>query len=91
MSSIKVFTKKNCPQCPSAKSLGEDLAQNGCHVDFYDVDSTDGMAEASFFTVKSTPSLILVDKKRMRNQRLARQRAPKNPKSLRTLQNIKSF
>ncbi|MDO9556933.1 MAG: thioredoxin family protein [Coriobacteriia bacterium] len=54
---VKLFVKEDCPRCPAAKRAVEGL-QN---VSVYDVDSIDGLAEASFHGVLSTPSILVLD------------------------------
>ena len=56
---IKLFTKTNCPKCPPAKALCEDLKEQ-CVIESYSIDERDGLAEASFYSVMSTPSIIIV-------------------------------
>jgi thioredoxin-related protein len=60
---LKVFTQPNCPKCPAAKALASKLLVNSCQlkVEEYDVSTVDGLAEASFYTVMATPSLLLCD------------------------------
>ncbi|MEM7821491.1 MAG: thioredoxin family protein [Candidatus Aenigmatarchaeota archaeon] len=58
---VKIFWQPNCPYCPKAKKLGEDLKKDGINVEFYNVKEVDGLAEASFFNVLSTPSVIIVN------------------------------
>lgn len=60
---LKVFTQPGCPKCPTAKKLGRELkAQNPkLETEYFDVSTVDGLAEASFYSVLSTPSLILCD------------------------------
>lgn len=69
---LKVFTKPNCPNCPAAKKLVKKLrvtarlpAGQGyeLQIEEYDVSMVDGLAEASFYSVMSTPSLILCDER----------------------------
>ena len=60
---IKIFTKKDCPLCPGAKDLGQKLHENGKDVEFFDIDTASGLAEASFYTVMSTPTIILTSRK----------------------------
>lgn len=55
---LKVFTQPGCYQCPAAKQLGEKVGKH-LMVEFWDVTNADGLAEASFYNVYSTPSLIL--------------------------------
>lgn len=54
---IKVFWKQNCPKCPAAKAAVDDI-QN---VELYNLDEVDGMAEAAFYGIMSTPSIIVTD------------------------------
>ena len=61
---LKIFTQSNCPKCPAAKKLGkeiEKLRNPEIKVEYYDVSTINGLAEASFYTVLSTPGLILCD------------------------------
>lgn len=61
---LKIFTQPNCPKCPAAKKLGEEIEKEGkIKVEWFDITTVDGMAEASFYSVLSTPGLILVDDK----------------------------
>ena len=57
---IKIFWQENCPNCPKAKELGEILEIKNT-VQYYNVDTVDGLAEASYFDVMSTPSVIISD------------------------------
>ncbi len=61
MGSIKIFTKSKCPKCPAVKEIGTKLKKEGVSVVQYDLDTTDGLAEASFYSILSTPSLIIED------------------------------
>lgn len=59
---LKIFTQPNCPKCPSAKKLGQKMAKEGkLGVEWFDVTEVEGLAEASFYSVWSTPGLIVVD------------------------------
>jgi hypothetical protein len=62
---IKLFTKKDCPRCPAAKKVIEELQANGLQttakIEKYDVGTVDGMAEAAFYTVMATPSILVCD------------------------------
>jgi hypothetical protein len=59
--SVKIFTRAQCPRCPAAKEVGKKLEGEGVSVFQYDLDTTDGLAEASFYSILSTPSLIIED------------------------------
>jgi len=61
MGSIKIFTKTACPRCPAAKEIGKELKKKGMRVLHYDLDTAEGLAEASFYSVLSAPSLIIED------------------------------
>jgi len=61
MGTIKIFTQAKCPRCPAAKEIGTELKKNGVTVVHYDMDTTDGLAEASFYSILSTPSIIIED------------------------------
>lgn len=57
---VKIFWKRDCPHCPSAKELGKELERRGTKVEYHNVEDVDGLSEATFFGVMSTPSIILV-------------------------------
>ena len=61
MGSVKIFTRKKCPKCPAVKEIGKALSKDGVVVFHYDLDTIDGLAEASFHSVLSTPSIIIED------------------------------
>ncbi len=61
MGSIKIFTKAECPKCPAAKEIGGILKQEGLRVNYYDLETPDGLAEAAFYSVLSTPTIIIED------------------------------
>jgi len=58
---VKLFVKSNCSRCPAAKQVGEDLKREGVTVVEYDVETADGLAEASFHSIQATPSFIVED------------------------------
>ncbi len=59
---IKIFTKNDCPNCPPAKKLGEEIIrENLLEVEFYNVDQSEGLAESQFYSVMGTPTIILCD------------------------------
>lgn len=62
MGSIKIFTKAECPKCPAAKEIGGILQQEGLQVNYYDLETPQGLAEAAFYSVLSTPTIIIEDK-----------------------------
>jgi hypothetical protein len=61
MGSVKIFTKAKCPKCPGVREIGIELKKEGVPVYLYDLDTIDGLAEASFYSILSTPSLIIED------------------------------
>ncbi len=61
MGSIKIFIKAKCPKCPAVKEIGKELKKEGVQVLNYDLDTIDGLAEASFYSILSTPSIIIED------------------------------
>jgi glutaredoxin len=61
MGSIKIFTKAECPKCPAAKEIGSILQQEGLQVNYYDLETPDGLAEGAFYSVLSTPTIIIED------------------------------
>lgn len=61
MGPIKIFTKAKCPKCPAVKEIGAELKKEGMSVLNYDLDTIDGLAEASFYSIRSTPSIIIED------------------------------
>lgn len=54
---IKLFVRRNCPRCPEAKAITADLR----NVEHYDVDEIEGLSEAAFYGVLSTPSIVVVN------------------------------
>ncbi len=58
---IKIFWKTTCGKCTIAKELGEKLKEAGYNVKLFNVEELDGLTEASFHSVMSTPTVIIVD------------------------------
>lgn len=58
---VKIFWQDECPHCPAAKNLGNDLERKGMKVEYHDIKTIDGLAEASFFNIMSTPSFVITD------------------------------
>lgn len=54
---IKLFWKENCPKCPAAKMLVEQFEE----VESYNVEDSEGLAEAAFYGIMSTPSIVIAD------------------------------
>jgi hypothetical protein len=61
MGAIKIFIKKQCPKCPAAKDMGEQLKTRGMRVIDYDLETIEGLAEAAFYGVMATPTIIVED------------------------------
>jgi len=61
MGLVKIFIKAKCPKCPAVKEIGTELKKEGVNVFHYDLDTIDGLAEASYYSVLSTPSIIIED------------------------------
>ena len=58
---VKIFWKSECPKCPAAKDVGNILKKEGVHVIHYNLDTVDGLAEGAYYSVMSTPTLIIED------------------------------
>lgn len=54
---IKVFWKIDCPKCPAAKAL----VTSSPNAELFSLDEVDGLAEAAFYGVMSTPSIIITN------------------------------
>lgn len=54
---LKVFVKDDCPNCPAAKEVADQFPFSR----LYDMEKSDGLAEAAFHSVLCTPSMVLVD------------------------------
>jgi glutaredoxin len=61
MGSVKIFVKAKCPRCPAVKEIGTVLKEEGFPVYHFDLDTIDGLAEASYYSILSTPSIIVED------------------------------
>jgi len=57
---VKIFWQKNCPHFPEAKNLGKQLEKE-TEVQYINVDTVDGLAEASYYDIASTPSIVFLD------------------------------
>ena len=58
---VKIFWQENCTRCPPTKKIGKKLEGERIKVEYHDVNTPDGLAEAMFYDVLSTPSLIVTD------------------------------
>ena len=61
MGTVKIFYKNDCPMCPMAKKLQENLEEVNVNVIGYDVETAGGLAEASFYSVMSLPTVVIED------------------------------
>ncbi len=61
MGSVKIFWKSNCSKCPSAKSVGSILEEEGIKVAIFDLDTVNGLAEGAYYSVMATPTMIIED------------------------------
>ena len=61
MEIVKIFWKSDCPKCSSAKKVGGILKEEGVEVIGYNLDTIDGLAEGAYYSVMSTPTLIVED------------------------------
>jgi glutaredoxin len=59
---IQLFTQKDCPKCPPAKETLKELrAEHDVDVCEFDIETVDGMAEAAYYGIMSTPAVVLID------------------------------
>jgi len=59
MAVIKIFVKDDCPKCPPAKLLADKLKHQKKRIELYNTDNASGLAEATFYGVMATPSVII--------------------------------
>ncbi len=57
MQHLKVFVKQDCQKCPAAKELAGRFPQT----EVYDIEEVEGLAEAAYYSVLCTPSIVVVD------------------------------
>lgn len=62
MMKLKVFTQPTCVKCPPAKKVIKEV-EDKFDVEYYDIKTEDGLAEALSYDVMSTPSLVVLDDK----------------------------
>ena len=58
---LKTFWRKSCSRCPQAIRLVDQLKTEGIKVEGYDLASAEGLAEGAFYSVKATPTLLIID------------------------------
>jgi thiol-disulfide isomerase/thioredoxin len=61
MGVVKIFYKDDCPKCPMAKKLRDSLKEQKVNVMDYNVGTADGLAEASFYSIMSLPTVLVED------------------------------
>jgi hypothetical protein len=61
MGTVKIFYKDDCLMCPMAKKLKDNLREMNISVDDYNVGTTDGLAEATFYCVMALPTIVVED------------------------------
>lgn len=54
---VKLFIRDDCPECPAALAACEGIV----NLSVYDLAEMQGIAEASSFGVRNTPSIVVVD------------------------------
>lgn len=57
MPHLKVFVKQDCQKCPAAKEVASRFPQS----EIYDIEQAEGLAEAAYYSVLCTPSIVVVD------------------------------
>jgi hypothetical protein len=57
---FKYFTAENCPNCKASTKAVDAVKKLGFKVREYSSADADGLAEASFYSVQMTPTLILL-------------------------------
>ncbi len=55
-----VFTKKDCPNCPLAKKIAKEIAEE-LNLEFEEIDIEEDLITALQYNVASTPSIALED------------------------------
>lgn len=56
---FKIFVSENCEKCGPARKLGEDLRGLGYEVEIFDINTIDGLSEAAFSSIETTPEIII--------------------------------
>jgi glutaredoxin len=58
---VKFFWRPGCPKCPPAKELSKKLLKDGFNIKLYNLEDTNGLAEATLHGVMSTPTIVVTD------------------------------
>ncbi len=61
MKTVQIFTSSACPRCPAAKDLAGRLKEKGVSVRAHDVGTAEGLAEAVFHRVLTTPAILIIE------------------------------
>jgi hypothetical protein len=61
MGTVKIFYKDDCPKCPLAKELQNNLQKRNVGVESFNVDTVDGLAEATYYRVMALPTVVVED------------------------------
>lgn len=61
MGIVKIFYKDDCPMCPMAKKLKDNLREKNISVGDYNVGTVDGLAEATYYRVMALPTILVED------------------------------
>jgi hypothetical protein len=61
MGIVKIFYKDDCPMCPVAKRLGDNLKEKNIDVLSYNTGTAEGLAEATFYRVMALPTVVVED------------------------------
>jgi glutaredoxin len=59
---LKVFTQPNCSKCPAAKKVVSQV-EDKFEIEYYDIKTEDGLAEALSYDIMATPSLVVINDK----------------------------
>lgn len=57
---LKLFTQPLCPKCPAAKAVVKQI-EHKAKIENYDLKTEEGLAEALYYNVFSTPSIVILD------------------------------
>ncbi|MFA5797308.1 MAG: thioredoxin family protein [Candidatus Woesearchaeota archaeon] len=60
---IKVFIQPSCPKCPAAKKVISQV-EHKTMVEYHDIQTADGLAEALDYGVMATPSVVVLDEEK---------------------------
>jgi glutaredoxin len=61
MCTFRLFWKEDCPKCPAAKHIIQQLRSDGYQTMEHDLETTSGLTEAALYGVLSTPTILITD------------------------------